>query len=66
MGKKRKRLSGGKRRDIKKKWKARTIVEKTTECSEVEEEEGAGCSEVEEEVCRLNVDSSARARYFKR
>ena len=34
MGKNRKRLSGAKRRDIKKKWKARTFMERSSESSE--------------------------------
>ena len=33
MGKNRKRMSGGKRRAIKKKWKVRTILERSTESS---------------------------------
>ena len=34
MGKGRKRLSGAKRREIKKKWKARTFLERDSESSE--------------------------------
>ena len=46
MGKNRKRLSGRKRRDIKKKWKARTVTERSSESSEEKDRFGDQMEEV--------------------
>ena len=46
MGKNRKRLSGRKRRDIKKKWKARTFLERSSESSEEKDRFGDQMEEV--------------------
>ena len=57
-------MSGAKRRDIKKKWKARTFLERGSESSEDNVKETSETKTEEEFVYTLNVDSPMRARYF--